>query len=123
MTTINQATQSIEDQSALLARQLLRAVGQEGNKPGLALTSKVYKAYLKGASCVETTVAELKALPKGLVHEGITSSHQPMGITPLVHYQGKAYLHKTNALEHQLAEHLIWIANRPEVFGDRKSVV
>ena len=117
MTTINQATQSIEDQSALLARQLLRSLGQEGNKPGLALTSKVYKAYLKGASCVETTVAELKALPKGLVHEAITSSHQPMGITPLVHYQGKAYLHKTNALEHQLAEHLIWIANRTEVFG------
>ena len=46
MTTIKQASQSIEDQSALLARQLLRALGQDGNKPGLALTAKAYKAYL-----------------------------------------------------------------------------
>ena len=44
MTTTKQASQSIEEQSALLARQLLRALGQDGNKPGLALTAKVYKA-------------------------------------------------------------------------------
>jgi len=117
MTTIKQASQSIEDQSALLARQLLRALGQDGNKPGLALTAKVYKAYLKGASCVDTTAGELSTLPSGLVLEACSSSHQSLGTTPLVHYQGKIYLHKTNALEHQLAEHLIWIKNRSEFFG------
>ena len=62
MTTTKQASQSIEEQSALLARQLLRALGQDGNKPSLALTAKVYKAYLKGASCVDTTARDLSTL-------------------------------------------------------------
>lgn len=118
MTTTKQASQSIEEQSALLARHLLRALGQGSNKPGLELTAKVYKAYLKGASCVDTTASELSTLPTGLVLEAGSSSHKPLGATPLVHYQGKVYLHKTNALEHQLAEHLIWAKNRPVVLAE-----
>ena len=111
-----------EENPALLAKHLLRALGHENHQAGLALATKAYKAFLKGATCEPIQPNEITALPDGLFITKTQSSHQPSETTPLVIYRDRVYLHKVNALEHQLAEHIIALTQRPKVFGDKINI-